>query len=181
MGIPPIGNISKAQLINRLMSDTSYDVTKSFKHLELRETPFFKYLADSNSHVRGIKMGEGKVILRSGQIDGQNYTSLIMPDKKSTSFIIDDAFAEKILPASNDNAVRNFRLQGEKKDGKIINLSTCGFNERIGDIPISECTNLNAKNLESILKQVKEEGIQMHNLTKVYINKAIEFLKSKNV
>ena len=31
------------------------------------------------------------------------------------------------------------------------------------------------------LKQVKEEGIQMHNLTKVYINKAIEFLKSKNV
>lgn len=181
MGIPPIGNISKAQLINKLMSDTSYDVTKSFKNLELRETPFFKYLADTNSHVRGIKMGEGNVILRSGQIDGQNYTSLIMPDKKSTSFIIDDAFAEKILPASNDNAVRNFRLQGEKKDGKIINLSTCGFNERIGDIPINECTNLNAKNLESILKQVKEEGIQMHNLTKVYINKAIEFLKSKNV
>ena len=181
MGIPPIGNISKAQLINRLMSDTSYDVTKSFKNLELRETPFFKYLADSNSHVRGIKMGEGKVILRSGQIDGQNYTSLIMPNKKSTSFIIDDAFAEKILPASNDNAVRNFRLQGEKKDGKIINLSTCGFNERIGDIPISECTNLNAKNLESILKQVKEEGIQMHNLTKVYINKAIEFLREKGL
>ena len=121
MGIPPIGNISKAQLINRLMSDTSYDVTKSFRNLALRETLFFKYLADSNSHVWGVKMGEGNVILRSGQIDGQNYTSLIMPNKKSTSFIIDDAFAEKILPASNDNAVRNFRLQGEKKDGKIIN------------------------------------------------------------
>ena len=41
MGIPPIGNISKAQLINRLMSDTSYDVTKSFKNLELRETHLF--------------------------------------------------------------------------------------------------------------------------------------------
>lgn len=184
MKISEIGNgsILKTQFANKVMSDTSYEVLKNFKNLELRETPLFKYLADSNSHVQGIKMNNGgNTIFRSGQINDQTYTSLITRNKKSTNFIIDDTFAEKIFPALKKGNVRNFHLQGEKINGKITKLLTCAFKEKDGNRYVGGDATLDSDDLKSIIKQAKEKEIQMHNLTKVYINKAIEFLKNNKV
>lgn len=171
MNISPIG-------INPLKD---LKTVKHYKNLELKDIPLCKYLVDKKNNIveQKISLPNG-IILRTGEINGQKYNSLLTKEKKSTKFSLNDAFVEKLFPSPDKGTVRNFHLEGEKKNGKISKLTKCEVNITDGFSTFGDSTELKSRNLESLLKKAEKSGVKMHNLTKNYINTAIEFLKSMN-
>lgn len=167
----------------------TYKPLRDFKNATLGVEDDVKKIYLSKTGNYATKVAAGPNILRQGSINGNDYLSIISKDGNSKTFVVQDSFIEKIIPANPTSPKRRKKIDAEKnwlclsghmEKGEIVELFDCKMNGKKLDKFEKRTTPLNSKDLEHLLTLAEGEKMQIHNLTQLYIKKVAEFLKTKN-
>lgn len=167
----------------------AYKPLRNFKNATLGVEDDVKKIYLSKTGNYATKVVAGPNILRQGSIKGNDYLSIISKNGNSKTFVVQDSFIEKIIPANPTAPKRRKKIDTEKnwlclsghmENGEIVELFDCKMNGKKLDKFEKRTTPLNSKDLENFLTIAEGNKMKIHNLTKLYIKKVAEFLKTKN-
>ena len=167
----------------------TYKPLRDFKNATLGVEDNVKKIYLSKTGNYATKIAEGQTILRQGSINGNDYLSIVSKNGNSRTFVVQDSFIEKIIPANSTSLKRGKKIDAEKnwlclsghmEKDEIVELFDCKMNGKKLDKFEKRTTPLNSKDLENLLTLAEGKKMKIHNLTKLYIKKVAEFLKTKN-
>ena len=98
----------------------AYKPLRDFKNATLGvENDVKIYLSKTGNYA--TKVAAGPTILRQGSINGNDYLSIISKDGNSKTFVVQDSFIEKIIPANPTSPKRiGYVFQVTWKKAKLL-------------------------------------------------------------